>query len=170
MPPVDLPGLKEMVLWGALSTAAMTGVMHAAQGLGLSRLSIPFLVGSFFTGDRRRAMTAGFAVYALGGWLFAFIYFLLLGSLGLMNWWSGGLLGLLHGLLLLVTVLPLIPLVHPRMASDYDAPVARPVLEPPGFLGLHYGRGTPLSLMAAQGLYGALIGGLPQLAAAAGAV
>ena len=54
------------------------------------------------------------------------------------------------------------------MASDHDAPVARPVLEPRGFLALHYGGCTPLTMMIAQGLYGALIGGLPQIAAATG--
>ena len=52
------------------------------------------------------------------------------------------------------------------MASEYDAPVARPVLEPPGFLGLNYGPGTPLTMLTAQALYGLLIGGLPQFASA----
>jgi hypothetical protein len=73
------------------------------------------------------------------------------------------LIGLLHGLLLLVAALPLFPLIHPRMSSDFDAPVARPVLEPPGFLGLHYGGGTPATMLVAQTVYGMLIGGLPQL-------
>ena len=161
-----IPAPHEMLLWGAVATALMTSVLQGAQGAGLSRLSIPFLVGTIFTENRRRATIAGFAVYALGGWMFALLYFLLLDSLGLLNWWAGALVGALHGLLLLVAALPLLPLVHPRMASDYDSFAARPVLEPPGFLGLNYGRGTPLSLLAAQILYGALIGGLPQISRA----
>src|SRR3546814_18561454 len=81
----------------------------------------------------------------------------MLTSLNLLTWWAGGLLGLVHGLVLLVAALPLFPLIHPRMASDFDAPIARPVLEPPGFLALNYGSGTPLAMLAAQGVYGILI-------------
>ena len=159
----DLPPVLEMIIWGAIATAAMTGLMQGAQGLGLSRLSIPFMVGAMFSGDRRIATVVGFAVYFIGGWIFAFVYFLILASLDLLNWWAGGLVGLLHGLLLLVAALPLFPLIHPRMTSDFDAPVARPVLEPPGFLGLHYGGGTPATMLLAQGVYGILIGGLHQV-------
>jgi uncharacterized membrane protein YagU involved in acid resistance len=132
--------------------------------MGWSRLSIPFMVGTMFTANRRIATVVGFAVYVIGGWIFAFLYFLVLGSLDLLTWWAGGLLGLLHGLLLLVAALPLFPLIHPRMASNFDAPVARPVLEPPGFLALNYGEGTPVTMLAAQTVYGLLIGGLPQIA------
>lgn len=159
----DLPDPLDMVLWGAVATAVMTGIMQGAQGIGLSRLSIPFMVGTMLSGNRRIATVTGFVLYTLGGWIFAFLYFLVLTRLGLLAWWAGGLLGFLHAAVLLVAVLPLFPLIHPRMASDFDAPVARPVLEPPGFLGLNYGRGTPVSLLLAQCVYGLLIGGLPQL-------
>lgn len=80
----------------------------------------------------------------------------------------GAILGFLHGLFLLVAALPLMPYVHPRMASSYDSPVARPQLEPPGFLGVYYGAGTPAALLGAQVLYGAILGGLPQLAVGTG--
>ena len=159
----DLPNVLEMVIWGAIATAAMTGIMQGAQGLGLSRLSIPFMVGAIFTGDRRIATVVGFTVYFIGGWIFAFLYFLALTSLDLLTWWAGGLVGLLHGLLPLVAALPLFPFIHPRMTSDFDEPIAQPVLEPPGFLGLNYGGGTPLTMLAAQTVYGMLIGGLPQI-------
>ena len=161
-----MPAPHEMLLWGAVATAVMTGVLQGAQGAGLSRLSIAFVVGTIFAEDRRKATWIGFVVYALGGWMFALLYFLLLASLGLLYWWAGAIVGLLHGLLLLVAALPLLPLCHPRMASDYDSHVSRPVLGPPGFLGLNYGRGTPLSLLVAQTLYGLLIGGLPEIARA----
>src|SRR3712207_8342650 len=57
--------------------------LFRSQGTGLSRLSLSFLVGTLVTGDRRRAVVLGFALYTLGGWLFAFAYFLLFASLGL---------------------------------------------------------------------------------------
>lgn len=162
----NLPSAIEMALWGLAATVAMTGILQGANGLGLSRLSIPFLVGTIFTDDRRKATVLGFAFYVVGGWIFALLYFLFFASIGLFTWWFGAMLGFLHGLFLLVAALPVLPFVHPRMASGYDGAVARPQLEPPGFLGLHYGRGTPVSLLAAQTLYGATLGGLPQLQAA----
>ena len=161
-----LPGIIEMMLWGGIATAAMTGIMQGAQGFGFSRLSIPFMVGTIFLENRRLATILGVAIYVLGGWAFAFLYFLALTSLNLLTWWAGGLLGLVHGLVLLVAALPLFPYIHPRMASDFDAPVAKPLLEPPGFLALNYGGGTPATMLLAQGVYGMLIGGLPQVRAA----
>src|SRR5215212_8511684 len=136
----DLPWRPpDLLLWGLLATVAMTTVLQGAQGLGLSRLSLPFLAGTFLTGDRRRAVVLGFALYTLGGWLFAFAYFLLFAGLGVHSWWFGALAGVLHGLFLLVAALPLLPYVHPRMASDYHGVTQRRQLEPPGFLATNYG-------------------------------
>ena len=157
-----LPPFWSMVIWGLVATVAMTTVLQGAQGLGLSRLSLPFLSGTFFSGDRRWAVIVGFAIYVFGGWVFAFFYFLLFASLGLYTWWVGLAAGLLHGLFLLAA-LPLLPYIHPRMASEYDGASATRQLEPPGFMGLNYGRRTPLTTLAGQALYGAVLGGLPQL-------
>jgi hypothetical protein len=160
----DLAGrLPDLLLWGLLATVAMTTVLQGAQGLGLSRLSLPFLAGTFFTGDRRRAVVLGFVLYTLGGWLFAFIYFLLFASLGLHTWWFGALAGVLHGLFLLVAALPLLPYLHPRMASEYDGPTELRQLEPPGFMGTNYGLRTPLTTLLGQAVYGATLGGLAQI-------
>lgn len=158
-----LPAMADMAIWGLAATVAMTGVLQGANGAGFSRLSIPFLVGTIFTANRRKASVIGFAFYVIGGWAFALLYFLFFAAIGLFTWWLGALLGFLHGLFLLAAALPLMPFVHPRMASRYDSPAARAQLEPPGFLGLHYGRGTPATMLAAQCLYGAILGGLPQL-------
>src|SRR5688500_7326854 len=98
-----------LILWGLIATVAMTSIMLAAQGLGLSRLSIPFLAGTFFTRDRRKAMVVGFIVYTIGGWLFAFLYFALFASVGIYTWWFGAICGFVHGLFLLVGMLPLLP-------------------------------------------------------------
>ena len=89
MTAAPLPPFWSMVIWGLVATVAMTTILQGAQGLGLSRLSLPFLSGTFFSGDRRWAMIAGFAFYVFGGWVFAFFYFLLFASLGLYTWWVG---------------------------------------------------------------------------------
>lgn len=163
MTAAGLPPFWNMMIWGLLATVAMTTVLQGAQGLGLSRLSLPFLAGTFFTGNRRRAVILGFIFYVIGGWLFAFLYFVLLASLGLYIWWLGAVMGLLHGLVLLVCGLPLLPYLHPRMASEYDSASALRQLEPPGFMGLNYGHRTPLTTLAGHMVYGAVLGGLSQI-------
>lgn len=162
---LELPPASSMMIWGLLATVAMTTILQGAQGMGLSRLSLPFLAGSFFTADRRLAVIAGFVFYVVGGWMFAFLYFLLFASLGIYTSWLGAAVGLLHGLFLLVCALPLLPYVHPRMASEYDGVTAIRQLEPPGFMGLNYGHRTPLTTLIGQAVYGAVLGGLPQLQA-----
>lgn len=153
-----LDNFTQVLLWGLLATAVMTTMLEASQGLGLSRLSLPFLVGTFFTNRRSAAHVLGYLVFALGGWLFAFLYMALFISIGRGNWWIGLLLGAAHGIVLLVTILPVIPYLHPRMASEYDGPARSHRLEPPGFLGLNYGYRTPLTVFVALGAYGTVLG------------
>lgn len=161
--------LPQLLLWGLIATVAMTTILQGSQGLGLSRLSLPFLVGTFFTHNRNRATVIGFIVYALGGWGFAMLYFLLFAGVGVATWWLGALLGFLHGLFLLVGALPLLPYAHPRMASEHDGPrTAGYILEPPGFFALNYGRRTPITTLLAQVVYGATLGGLCQLGGVVG--
>ena len=160
----NLPPLSSMLLWGLLGTLAMTTVLQGAQQLGWTRLSLPTIAGTWFSGTRRTAAAAGFVVYVLGGWAFALLYYLLFASVGITNWWFGALVGLAHGVVLLVAVLPVVPHLHPRMASDYAAIAEEPRLEPPGFMALNYGPRTPLCTLAGQFAFGAVLGGLPQLA------
>jgi hypothetical protein len=49
--------------------------------------------------------------------------------------------------------------MHPRMASETRGPTVVRQLEPPGFLGCNYGARTPLSVMLAHAIYGAILGG-----------
>jgi len=158
-----IDNLPRLLLWGLIATVAMTTILQGSQGLGLSRLSLPFLVGTLFTANRNAAVVVGFIAYVIGGWLFAMLYFLFFASIGRGVWWLGALLGSLHGVLLLVGALPLLAYAHPRMASEHDGPRQTFLLEPPGFLGLNYGRRTPLTTLLAQSIYGATLGGLCQL-------
>jgi uncharacterized membrane protein YagU involved in acid resistance len=131
-----------LLLWGLIATVAMTTV---------------------FVGNRKWALILGFVLYTIGGWLFAFLYYLLFASVSIYTWWFGGLVGSLHGVFLLVTVLPLLPFLHPRMASEYHGLTSMRQLEPPGFLALNYGYGTPAATMLGQILYGMTLGGFLQL-------
>ena len=153
-----LSHLQNVLLWGLIATLTMTAIMQGSQGLGLSRLSLPFLFGTFVTADRNWANVVGFGLYTSGGWLFAGLYYLTFLSLGFAAWWLGALLGLLHGVFLLVVILPLMPYIHPRMATEYDGPTATRRLEPPGFMGLNYGRRTPITTLLGQVVYGTVLG------------
>jgi hypothetical protein len=145
-------------VWGLAATAAMTTLMEGAQLFGLSRMSLPFLFGTFVTGNRNRAMIIGFILYSLGGLAFAFLYAFAFLTIGYASWWLGGLIGFAHGLFLVTVFLPLLPHVHPRMASEYDGPSPRRRIEPPGRFGLNYGARTPLITIAAQTLFGVILG------------
>ena len=150
--------ILHVLLWGFIATGALSAILFASQRLGYSRLSLPFLIGTMFTGERSAANVAGALFYLLGGWLFAFIYYFIFASLDAASWWFGALVGIVHALVLLVVLLPLLPHMHPRMASEYDGPSYRRRLQPPGFLGLNYGYRTPLATVLAHAAYGAILG------------
>ena len=71
---------------------------------------------------------------------------------------DGGTVGLLHGAVALLVIVPLLPGVHPRMASERAGLSSGPALEPTGLLGLHYGRETPVVTMLAHVVYGVALG------------
>jgi len=75
--------MESLVLWGLVATTAMTAILQLSQGLGLSRMSLTFLMGSAFSGNRSVATVLGFVLYIIGGWLFAFLYFLFFTSIGI---------------------------------------------------------------------------------------
>lgn len=144
--------------WGAVATTAMTAIMQCGPLLGLSRLSIPFLCGTAVTAKRSSAMAIGSLIYMLGGLIFAFAYALCFETVGAASWWLGTLLGLTQGLFVVAVFLPLLPYIHPRVASEHDGPTATYRIEPPGPFGLHYGQTTPLVAVAAHAVYGAILG------------
>jgi len=148
-----------MLLWGFVATIVLTTIMSAAQGLGFSRMSMPFIVGTMFTPDRTRADMIGFVAHLVNGWIFAVVYALAFESWGRATWWLGAAIGLVHGLAVLVALMPVLPGLHPRMASEERGPEPTRALEPPGFMALHYGRRTPLVTIAAHMAYGAILGG-----------
>ena len=155
-----------ILLWGFIATLVLTTITSASQSLGLSRMSIPFVLGTMYTPDRDRAMFVGFVLHVIGGWLFAFLYGFAFESLGRAEWWLGATGGLVHGLFVLVVGFSILPGLHPRMASERQGPTPTRELEPPGFIGLHYGRGTPVVTLFAHIVYGAIIGGFYRLSSA----
>jgi len=146
------------LLWGLVGTAVLTTLLSGSQGLGLTRMSIPYLLGTMMTPDRDRARLLGIGLHFLIGWLFALLYAAIFQSWRRATWWLGAVIGLTHALFVLAAGLPLLPAIHPRMASEQQGPTPTRQLEPPGFLGLHYGQRTPISVTLAHVVYGAILG------------
>jgi hypothetical protein len=99
-----------------------------------------------------------FGMHLVNGWLFALVYTAAFESWRRSTWWLGGLIGLVHALFVLTAAMPLLPSMHPRMASEQHGPTPTRQLEPPGFLALNYGRRTPVSVVVAHVLYGTILG------------
>jgi len=153
------------MIWGAVvgglaGTLVLTTVLRAGSELGLTRMDLPFLLGTAVTVDRVRAKAAGYALHFLFGLLFALAYYAIFVVIDEAGVLLGALFGLVHALFAgsaLVNVL--LPVVHPRMGTGFDAAGSSPLLEPPGFLLLNYGRQTPLVTAIAHVIYGAIVGG-----------
>jgi hypothetical protein len=153
-----------MRVWPALvggfaGTLVLTITLAAASGLRLTRMDIPFLLGTAFTDDRARARVVGYAVHAVAGLVFALVYAVVFAALGRAGWALGMLFGLVHALFAGTTLVNvLLPAVHPRMGTPDTAASSSPLLEPPGFMLLNYGRATPAVTIVAHVAYGALVG------------
>jgi hypothetical protein len=154
-----------IVLWGFVGTIVLTTIMSASQGLGLTRMSIPFLLGTMFTPNRDRAMLVGWMVHVMNGWIFALLYAAAFESWGFASWWLGAVVGFVHASFVLAVGMSMLPGMHPRMVSEYFGPTPNRQLQPPGFLGLNYGYRTPLVGLVAHLVYGGILGAFYQLAA-----
>ena len=153
-----------MTIWGALAggfvgTLVLTTGMRAATELRLTRIDLPFLLGTAVTADRVRARALGYVLHFILGLAFAGVYYATFEAIDEASWWLGATLGLLHGVFAgtaLVNVL--LPLVHPRMGTIFSDASSAPLLEPPGFLLLNYGASTPFVMIAVHAVYGAVVG------------
>jgi hypothetical protein len=153
-----------MSVWGALvggflGTVVLTTTLRAASEFQLTRMDIPFLLGTAFSDDRRRAKAIGYVLHFLAGLVFALMYWVAFRVLGESSWWLGGLFGLAHVAFAgsaLVNVL--LPVVHPRMGTHATSARSTPLLEPPGFMLVNYGRRTPFVAILAHVAYGMIVG------------
>ncbi len=145
---------------GFEATILMTTMLSASRAFGLTRMDMPFLLGTIFTPDRDKARWFGILFHQINGWILTVIYFaafeqhLLTISYPLF----GAVIGLVHGLFLLTVGMAVLPSFHPRMRSAQCGPATKRMLEPPGFMALNYGSGTPIATVLAHLVYGAILG------------
>jgi hypothetical protein len=144
--------------YGVVATVLLTAILVGAQLAGLTRLDIPLMLGTFFVEDPDRARFYGLFVHLGVGQFFALFYGAAFSELSQTGWVLGGLFGLVHAAVALTLLVPLVPSIHPRMASERAGPDSDATLEPPGVLALNYGWGTPLVTVIAHIAYGAVLG------------
>ena len=152
-----------MTVWPALAggfagTLVLTTILRTASELNLTRMDLPFLLGTAFTADRARAKAVGYAAHFVMGLAFATGYYALFLAVGRHDWWLGAAFGLGQGLFAgTVLVNVLLPLVHPRMGSTLSDATTVALLESPGFMARNYGLRTPAVSLVAHVLYGTVI-------------
>src|SRR5256885_6523929 len=146
------------LLFGLVATAILTAIMITAQLLGWTRLDLPLLLGTIVTEDPDRARVVGFFIHLVIGEGFALGYTAAFALLDQATWWLGALFGLLHAIVALTILVPLLPGVHPRMASERAGPASTAALEPPGLLALNYGAQTPAVAIVSHLAYGIALG------------
>jgi hypothetical protein len=152
------------VAGGFVGTLVLTTALRTANELGLTRVDLPFLLGTAVTADRARAKAIGYLLHLLLGEAFALVYFAIFTAIGENGWLLGALFGLLQGIVTTTALVNvLLPVVHPRMGSTLSAANSTPLLEPPGFLMRNYGRGTPIATVLAHIAYGAIVGGFASM-------
>jgi hypothetical protein len=144
---------------GLVGTFVLTTILRTGSELRLTRMDLPFLLGTAVSGDRGRAKAIGYVLHFVAGLLFSLAYAIGFAVVGRSGWLLGAAFGLIHGLFAgsaLVNIL--LPIVHPRMGTLSSSITSNALLEPPGFMMLNYGRSTPIVSLAAHVLYGAIVG------------
>lgn len=150
---------------GFVGTLVLTSALRAAGEFRLTRIDLPFLLGTAFTSDRTRAKALGYCLHFVAGQIFAFIYYAVFSAIHDSGFALGALFGAVHGVFAATALVNvLLPVAHPRMGTPFSAADTRPLLEPPGFLMLNYGRTTPLVSIIAHIAYGTIVGGFISLA------
>jgi hypothetical protein len=152
-------GLVSALAGGFIGTIVLTTMLSAATELKVTRMDLPFLLGTAITDRRGRAKAIGYALHFLAGLGFAIVYWLVLGAFGVAGWLPGVLLGAVHGAFAgtgIVTVL--LPVIHPRMGSSASSAKRPALIEAPGFMMLNYGFGTPITMLVAHLAFGGIVG------------
>jgi hypothetical protein len=151
--------LGSQLAGGFIGTLVWTTIVNTASARGHTRMDVPFLLGTVFTDNRRKARAVGYALHFVAGLFFVFPYAMVFTVVGYSSWWLGTLLGVLHAVFVgTILVNVLLPAVHPLMGTPETAANEIALIEPPGFLMLNYGRNTFLVLLAAHMAYGAIVG------------
>jgi hypothetical protein len=145
-------------VFGLVATTFLTTVLISVQLAGGTRLDLPLLLGTLVADDPDTARVAGFGLHLVAGQVFAAFYAAGFAALDAAGWWRGALFGLGHAGVALLLLVPLLPALHPRMATERAGPNSHAALEPPGLAAVNYGLATPAVTVVAHIVYGVVLG------------
>ena len=140
---------------GFVGTAAMTMMMIMGKSMGMTTMDIALIAGGMMAKDERRARILGNFVHwiVMGTVVFGIVYALLFQALDSAGVVPGLVIGIVHGLVVGAMAMPMMGAIHPRMQPLADGFH----LDSPGFMGVSYGRGTPVGLIAGHAIYGLVV-------------
>ena len=152
-----------MSIWGALAggfagTLVLTTALRAGNELNLTRMDLPFLLGTAFSADRTRAKALGYVLHFLVGIVFALVYYAIFLAIGRSGWWLGGVRARARALLRHRARQHPAPADPPAHGNPVHRRDSVALLEPPGFLMRNYGASTPVVMVVAHLVYGAIVG------------
>src|SRR5947208_16719892 len=100
----------------------MTTLMEGGQFLRITRMSLPFMLGTFVTENRTWAKVWGFVFHFADGIVFAIGYGLFFEVVNRSDRWHGVIASLLDIVLVLTAVIPVLADVKPRTAREAEGP------------------------------------------------
>src|SRR5438045_6816433 len=93
------------LVWGFSGTVVLTSMLAASQVFGMTRMNIPYLLGTIFTPSRDRAKFIGFFLHFANGWIFALAYVFVFHAFGFATWWLGALIGSVQAIFVLTMLM-----------------------------------------------------------------
>lgn len=143
------------ILWsGFMATTFAAACLWVFRTFGWTVFSPSTQLGCLFFGNPRIPAAEGVGLlllFLLGSSVVAWLYAGLMGWLGGVSLGRGALVGLVHGTLA-VLVLPAFGTISACVRAGH--------LPEPGILGLGWGRGTPVGVVAGHVVYGAAVGAI----------
>lgn len=100
-------------------------MMNAAKAAGMINMPpMPLVLGTMVSGQRKTAMGIGAVGHfvMMGTVVFGLMYAALFSTLDSDSWWVGLAIGVVHGLIVGVAAMPMMPKMHPRMYADATVP------------------------------------------------
>jgi hypothetical protein len=144
-------GWQELFWSGFVATAVAATFAWIPRSFAWTRFNPSSALGCLVFSDPRDPKTETFGLlllFVLGAGAFPYLYAQLFQAIGSIDWMSGVLVGLLHGVLT-AAVLPAFGSVSPCVRSGR--------LTPPGQLGLAWGRATPAAIVGGHVTYAVVL-------------
>jgi uncharacterized membrane protein YagU involved in acid resistance len=151
---------------GLIGTAVMSAMMKLSAKAGMTDMPpMELVTGSMMSADPDRAKKLGIMVHwiVMGAIVFGLGYAALFTAFGSASWLIGIGIGLVHGLVVGVVFMPMMPAVHPRMSDEptfggtVDVSAGSVRLAAPGVLGSKWGGMTPVGLVMGHAVYGLVV-------------